>query len=166
MTIQNLIDWFSNHEYAILGYYVSLLLLAILLTLIVKESNFKQLRYVMSVVVFGVTVPGILALLLTLYSLLIIRTSLLNVSVISYFVPIITMVAVLIILSRKVSMSKIPGFDKLSSLMLIIGICFGIIFVLQRTYFGVLFLGSFTHIIAVFVVLFIILRIAWARLKR
>lgn len=166
MTIQNLIDWFSENQYIVLGYFGAILVVSILVVLVANKKNIGSLKYVMSVLVYGVTVPGILAFILTLYSLLMLKTSLLNVSVVSYFVPVIAMVLTLFILSKKVHMRDIPGFNKLSSLMVMIGIAFSIVFVLQKTYFGVLFIGGFTQLIIVFAVLLVIIKIAWARLVK
>jgi len=61
---------------------------------------------------------------------------------------------------------QLPGFNRLSGLFIMIAIAFGIIFVLQRTYFGVLILGGFTQVLIVFAVLMIILRVAWSRLTK
>jgi len=164
MTIQNLIDWFDTNQNLTLIYFASMILLSLLVILIVNVNNAKSLKYVMSMIVFGVTIPGVLSVILILYALLMQRTNILEVGVVTYFVPIVAMIISLVILNRKVSMGEIPGFGKLSSLIVMIGIAFGIVFVLQKTYFGVLFIGGFTQLILVFAVLLIIIKFAWSRL--
>nr|WP_299215001.1 hypothetical protein [uncultured Allomuricauda sp.] len=166
MTIQELIDWFSGNEYGVLGYFLCILLLTLLITVIANQSNFRKLRYVMSGLVFAVTIPGILAVLLILYSILFLGASLLNVSIIAYFLPVITMILTLIILSRKVSMKDIPGFDKLSALMIIIGITFIIIFILQKSFFGVFFVGGFVQLLIAFLIVLLILKLSWSKLRK
>lgn len=166
MTIQQLIDWFNSNPYLVLIYFTVILALAIISVLIVTINNVNVIKYVMSAIIYGVTVPGILAVTLILYSLFIIKVNLLNVSFISYFVPIIFTIATLFVLNRKVKMSTIPGFSRLSALMIFILITFGIIFVLQRTYFGVLFIGGFSQLLIVFVIVFIVLKIAWSKLTK
>ncbi len=166
MTIQDLINWFNTYQYYVLGYFVAILILALFTTVTVNRNNISTIKYVMSALVYGVAVPGILAIFLVLYNILFLNTSILNISIVSYFLPIIAMVITLLILNRKVKMSQLPGFSKLSSLFIMISIAFAIIFVLQRTYFGVLILGGFTQVLLVFVVLMVILRIAWAKFTR
>lgn len=166
MTIQELIDWFSTNPYLVLGYFAAMLLLTLIAVSVVSQNNFKQVRYFMSMLIYGVTVPGILAIFLTLYALLFLGNSLLNVSIVIYFVPILTMVLTLVILNKKVAMKDIPGFGKLSALIIMIGIAFIIIFVLQKSYFGVFFNGGFTQLMLVFAILLVVLRFSWARLTK
>lgn len=163
MTIQDLIDWFNGNHYITLGYFAIIILLTVIVVSIINTNNAKALKYVMSAIVYAVTIPGVLAVILVLYALLMQRSNILNVGIVTYFVPIVAMVITLMILNKKVLMRNIPGFDKLSSLILMIGIAFGIIFILQKTYFGVLFIGGFTQLIMVFAVVLIILKVAWSR---
>ena len=166
MTIQDLINWFSSYQYLVLGYFVAILVLALLMNVIVKPNNISNIKYVMSALVYGVAVPGMLAIFLVLYNILFLNTSILQISIVAYFLPIVAMVATLIVLNQKVKMNQLPGFNRLSGLFIMIAIAFGIIFVLQRTYFGVLILGGFTQVLIVFAVLMIILRVAWSRLTK
>ena len=166
MTIQDLIDWFSQNQNFTLGYFAVILALSILTILTINQNNIKSLKYVLSAIVYAVTIPGVLAVLLMLYALLMQRTNILNVSVVTYFVPIIAMVITLVILNRKVKMRQIPGFDKLSSLIIMISIAFSIVFVLQKTYFGILFIGGISQLFIAFIILLLILKVAWSRLTK
>ena len=163
MSIQDLIDFFNNYQYYVLGYFIVILFFSLMANIIVSSKNINTLKYIMSILIYSVTIPGMLALFLLLYNILFLKTNILKVSIISYFAPIIAMIITIVILNQKVKMNRLPGFNKLSSLFVMISIAFGIIFVLQRSYFGVLILGSFTHLIIVFAVLMIILRFSWNR---
>ncbi len=166
MTTQDLIDWFGNNHIFAIAYFAVIIIVALLSNVLVNRTNISNLKYVMSVLVYGVTIPGVLAILLILYSILFLRASILNVNIVAHFLPIVSMIITLFILSRKVKMSQLPGFGKLSSLIILISIVFMLIFVLQRTYFGVIILGGFTQVLLVFAVLFIILKIAWSKLSK
>lgn len=166
MTTQDLINWFGINHFYVLGYFAVILVIAIISVLIVNQNNIKNVKYVMSALVYGVTIPGVLAVLLTLYNLLIIGASLLNVNIVAYFLPIAAMIITLLILNRKVKMTQLPGFSRLSSLIIMISIAFLVIFVLQRTYFGVLIFGGFTQVILVFAVLLVILKVSWAKFTK
>jgi len=59
MTIQDLINWFSSYQYLVLGYFVAILLLALLMNVIVKPNNISNIKYVMSALVYGVSITRI-----------------------------------------------------------------------------------------------------------
>ncbi|MBK6264934.1 hypothetical protein JKA74_07790 [Marivirga sp. S37H4] len=164
MTIQDLINFLSESQYIILAYFCILFIATLILSTTVNRNNFNRLKYVASVIVYGVCIPGILAAVLTFYMFFILSANLLELNVMIYFLPIIFMVLSLFILSKKIGMKAIPGFGKLSALMILIGTSFFIIFVLQRTYFGVVFLGGIIQLLIAFVCLFLILKYAWSRL--
>lgn len=166
MTLQDLIYWFGENQTGVLGYFGVLLVFTLILIAIVNNSNFDAVKYLLSAVVYAVTVPGILSAIILLYSLFILKADLLNVNVVVYFVPVIAMVLTLVIMNKKVPMRKIPGFDRLSGLMIMICVAFSIVFVLQKTYFGIFLFGGFTQLLVVFAVLLIIIRVAWARITK
>jgi hypothetical protein len=166
MTIQELINLLSDSPMPLFVYYGLITIVTILLVKLINENNVNSLKYVASALVYGVSVPGIFAILLTFYTLFMLKTSLLEVSILIYFLPIVIMAVVLFGLNKKLRMSLIPGFDKLSGLMIIIALAMLIMFILQRTYFGVLFFGGFFQLLIVFVVLFLVLKIAWTKLTK
>ncbi len=166
MTTQDLINLFSANQYYVLAYFVMILVLAAFVTFAVNRENIGNLKYLLSFLVYAVAIPGILAILLVLYQLLMLRTNVLNVSIIAYFVPIIAMICTLLLLNRKVKLEKLPGFQRLSGLVIIIAIAFIIIFILQRTYFGVLILGGLVQVLLVFGVLMLALRMAAKKLMK
>lgn len=166
MTIQEVIDWFNNNNYFVLAYFLSIIVVSLLVHFTLTQNNVKQLKYIMSVLIYTVTIPGILCVILLLYTLFFLNGNLLNVNLTSYFLPIISMVLTFIILNKKVHLKDIPGFGKISALMVITFVTFVVIFVLQRSHFGLFFIGGFTQLIGVFIVLFIILKLVWARLMK
>ena len=166
MTIQTLIDWLATHPYYILYYFSGILLIAIVIISTLGRSSIGTLKYLLSSLVFAVTIPGVLALLLILYHFLILRRSLLEVSILSYFFPVVAMALTLWILNRKVKMARLPGFTRLSSLIVIIFISFFILFILQRSYFGVFILGGFTQMLLVFGLIMVVMTVAWKRFTR
>lgn len=166
MTIQDIINSLSYSPLPIFIYYGVIALTTVALLNLIKESNVNNLKYVASAIVYGVCVPGIFSVLLIFYTLFLLNTSLLEVSMTIYFLPIVMMAFVLYGLNKKLKMRLIPGFDRLSGLMILIAITMLIIFVLQRTYFGVLFIGGFFQILVVFIILFLLLKMAWTKLTR
>lgn len=166
MSLQDLINWFGDNQTSILGYFAVLLILSLVLITITNDKNFNSIKYLLSAVIYAVTVPGILSAIIILYSLFILNANLLNVNVVVYFVPVIAMILTLVIINKKIPMRRIPGFDRLSGLMIMISVAFSIVFVLQKTYFGIFLFGGFTQLLVVFAVLLIVLKVAWSRITK
>ena len=167
MTVQDLINWFSDHPNLVLGYFITLIALSLIGSLFVNRQNFKPpINYIYGGLVYLVTIPGLLSLVLLLYSFFFLRTNLLQLDLISYFVPLIGMILTLVIIHKTVPMSSIPGFGRLSGLFIIIVITFVITYILQRMFFGVFFVGKFQYLIMFFLVLLIGLKIAWDKIVK
>ncbi len=163
MTIKSLISDVDTYQNYVIGYFIVLFLVALFTVLIVNQKNMGIIKYAMTTVVYGVTIPGMLAIYLLLYHILFLNTNILNINIVSYFVPILSLLIILVLLGRKVKMSELPGFARLSSLFVMISIAFGIIFVLHRSRFGVLIFSGFMPVLIAFFILMIIMRIAWNR---
>ncbi|MEW7280060.1 hypothetical protein ABW636_15810 [Aquimarina sp. 2201CG1-2-11] len=167
MTIQDFINWFGNNPNLVLSYFIVIIAISIVGLLFVNQNNFKSpITYFYATLIYAVTIPGLLAFVLLLYSFFFLKTNLLQLDMVTYFVPLIAMVATLVIINKTIPMSRIPGFDRLSGLFIIVIITFVITYVLQRMFFGVFFVGKFQYLIVLFFVLLIGLKIAWSRIVK
>ncbi|WP_438424232.1 hypothetical protein [Aquimarina macrocephali] len=165
MTIQDIINWFANNPNLILGYFAVIIAISLLGLMFVNQRNFRSpVNYFYGVLVYAVTIPGLLALIIVLYSFFFLKTNLLHVNVLAYFVPVVSMFVTLFIINKTVPMSRIPGFEKLSGLFIIVAITFIITYILQRMFFGVFFVGRFQYLLLFFLALLLILRIAWKKI--
>lgn len=165
MTVQEIINWFSNNSSVIINYYVALLVISLLGMLVLNKVNFKPpINYFYTVLVYGAVVPGLLSVVLILYGLFFAHQNLLEVNVMSYYLPVVAMVLLLFIVNKTVPLKKVPGFGKLSGLFVMIFIAFIVTYVLQRMVFGVFFIGSFSSLIILFLVLLFILKVAWDKI--
>ncbi|MDH7447726.1 hypothetical protein [Aquimarina sp. 2201CG14-23] len=167
MTVQDFINWFGDNPNVVLSYFVIIIAISLIGLLFVKQSNFKPpINYFYGILIYAVTIPGLLALILILYSFFFLRTNLLQVDLIAYFVPLIAMIITLIIINKTIPMAQIPGFGKLSGLFILVIITFVITYVLQRMFFGVFFVGRFQYLIVFFLALLFGLKIAWDRIVK
>jgi len=80
-----------------------------------------------------------------------------------YFLPIVSMIATVMIVTRNIPMRAVPGFDKLSSLVALLAVTFVVILLIQKMRIFTVFFGSFWHLAGLFLVLFVIMRIVWGR---
>jgi len=111
-------------------------------------------------------IPGMFSAVLTAYSLFFLRADLLRVNFLVYILPIISMIATLKIIKRKNSFDDIPGFDRIMGLMLMMGVSFVIAFLLHRTVVFIGFIGGLTGLLAVALAVFILLKIAAAKIAK
>lgn len=99
-------------------------------------------KYLYSVLVYLACVPGMFASVITAYTLFFSRENLLDASLLIYFLPVVSMVVSLIVIRKSVSFDEVPGFDRLSGLMTMVGCSFAIALVIQKTRIFVFFGGS------------------------
>ncbi len=165
MTLQELFNLIGENPIFVIVFFAGLPILSLLMTWITGEESYKSpWNYVYSALIYAVCIPGIFAVTLILYTMLFEGKSLLEVNLFVYFLPIISMIVSLLILSRKLHLENIPGFDKLSGLISMIVVTLMTILLIQKTRIWVVFYGSVWYLIALFAGLFIMFKIGFKRL--
>jgi hypothetical protein len=115
-------------------------------------------RYVYAVLVYAVCVPGVGAAVLTAYTLFFTGESLLDKDLLVYVLPILSMTATLVIIGKGASFDEIPGFDRLSGLMALVAVTFGLLLIVKKTFIGLFFGASIGVLLAVGAFLFALLK--------
>jgi len=122
------------------------------------EGGRAPWRNVYAVLVYGVCVPGILAATLTGYLLFFTRQSLMQVNLVVFVLPILSMCVSLALIRRRVAFDAVPGFDRLGGLMLVIALTFAIVLAIEKTRIWLFFGSSFATLLVIVAVLFALLR--------
>ena len=165
MTLQDLLDATSAYPWAIGAYFVLPPAFAFLAGYTEESAGRLTARdYALSVLIYMVAIPGIVSLVLVGYQLFFIRGNLLEVNLLLYFLPIVSMVATFVLIRRCASFDRLPGFDRLSGLMMLIGLSFLVVLVLYRTRFLVGFFGSLESLLVIGVVVFLAFQYAARKL--
>ena len=99
-------------------------------------------KYFYSALVYVACVPGMFAGVLTAYALFMSHENLLDVSPLIYFLPVISMVVTLVLVRKNVAFAEVPGFDRLSGLMIMVGCSFAAALAIQKTNIWIFFGGS------------------------
>jgi len=120
--------------------------------------------YFYSVLVYMVCIPGIVACVLIAYTLFFTRGNLLQVNVLVYFMPVIAMIVTLALIKRKTPFKRLPGFDHLAGLMIVIGITFVVLLLIYKTRIFIGFFSSVFSLLLFGVFLFVLLKIGWKKL--
>jgi hypothetical protein len=166
MTIANFIEWVEAHPNPVFIYMIIIPAAAFIATMFFEDTaNRSPGKYLFSALIYLTCIPGVLAVVLTGYALLMQRTNILDVNILVYFLPIISMALTIAVINRVTKMRDVPGFRRLSGFMLMIGVSFVLVFMLQRMFFGVVFFGTLQSLLLLFVVIFVILKIGWERLS-
>ncbi len=165
MTLQQLFDSIAADPALVIFYFSIIPITALLANLANgEESAQSPWSYLYSTLIYLVCIPGIFAVTLCAYTFLFERQSFLNVNAIVYFLPIFSMLATLLIIRRKVDLDRIPGFDKLSGLLLMIAATFIVMLIIEKTRIIVFFYGSVASLGVLFLIIFGVFMFGWHKL--
>jgi hypothetical protein len=162
MTPREWIDWIAAQQLPVGIYLLALPVLALLLGFLHQRGigNESPWKYFYAVLVYAACIPGMFAATITLYLLLFLNANLLDVNALVTLAPIASMGATLAIAGRNVDFGPLPGFGRLSGLMITLGLTFGVLFALSRTRLWIVFGGSIFLLIAIAAFVFALLK--WA----
>ena len=167
MTVSEIIALISNNPKPFIAYYAIVLAIAIIAALYVNRDNFKKpFTYLFSVLIYAVSIPGIVSVMMVVYGFFFQRVNFLNVNILAYFVPIAVLMFVFVMFNKVIGLKNIPGFKRIIGLFLMIGFAFLISYILQRMFFGVIFFGKFQTLLIIFGVILLAIKIGWDRLVK
>lgn len=121
-------------------------------------------RYVYAVLVYLACIPGIFAVTLNVYLFLFERQSIWDMNLAVQVLPILTMVAALLLIRRKIPFDYIPGFGRLSGFLTLIAAVMGVLWLIDRTRLVAIAYIPFAYIAVGFVGLLVLIRFAWSRM--
>jgi len=161
MTLGELYTKIENFEIPIIIYSVAIVLIAVVLGFISNKGKNKisPWKYIYSVVIYAITVPGILQFIITGYLLFIEKKSLMDINLAVYIVPILSMVITLLIISKNANLRTIPGFDRLSGLMIMIGMSIILAIIISKTNIWLFFGGSMFMFFGLMIIIFILIKL-------
>lgn len=136
MTLREFFDYLGEHPLAIVGYFLLIPLIALLAGWMGRgEGHQSPWKYLYSLLVYAACIPGIFSVALSVYLFLFQRGgNILNTNLLTQVVPVVSMILTLSIVRRNVLFENVPGFGKLSSLMMTIGAVFTLMYLLDRTH--------------------------------
>ena len=119
----------------------------------------------LSIPVFVSVIPGTCCALAVAYLIFIAHVNILReLDLVLGVGPIVCMIATLIAISKIMPFDDIPGFDRLSGLIMTVAVSFVIILIVVKTRILIGFFASIKVLIALFFVLFLFLHIGISRL--
>ncbi|RAK00016.1 hypothetical protein LX87_01713 [Larkinella arboricola] len=166
MTLQDFFQSVSSNPALLTVLLLSIPALAFLVNLWSGEqaAEIWRWRFVYATLVYLACIPGIFAVTLNIYLFLFERQSIWQMNLITQVLPVITMVATLMLIKRKLPFAYIPGFGKLSGFMTLITAVIGILWFIDRTRIYAVTYIPFAYIAMGFVGVLLLIRFAWSKL--
>jgi hypothetical protein len=168
MSLEDLMKALSQGWPYLLIFFALLPLLAFVLGRMMKpqEKTKKGWRFTFSLFVYLVTIPGLLAAVMLAYHLVFLSSNILELDFFAYFLPIISMVVTLSLVHNAIPLIELPGFNRLSGLMMVLASLFVITLILERSSFRFWIFTSGTSFLIFFALLALAVRFGWGKVMK
>jgi len=159
MTLAEFFEMVGRNPSIVLFYFLALPLTAFLAGVLGRgEGHLSPWKYLYSTIIYLVSVPGIFAVTLNVYLHLFERRSIMDANLYTQVLPILLMLFTFWIVSKNVKIDQIPGFHKLSGLVMIIVAVLMIMWILEKTHIIAITFLPFQYVILIFLALFLAIR--------
>jgi hypothetical protein len=159
MTLQEFLGYLGAHPGAIASYFAGLPLFAWIIGAIDNDrGHVAPWNYLYSGIVYLSSVPGIFVLALNVYLFLFERRSIMDMDLIAQVLPVLSMILCLAIIRRNVDLAYVPGFEKLSGLLLLLTSVIALMWLADRTQVIAFVRMRFEAVVVVFLIIFIAMR--------
>jgi hypothetical protein len=167
MTLRDFFDAASAQPVYILFFFLMIPFTALLTGWLAKgEGEDSPWKYLYSALLYLVCVPGIFAISLGIYLFLFERRSIFNMNVLMEVLPVLSMIGTMFIVRRNVDIDQVPGFDKLSGLVMMISAALAIMWFIDRTHIIIFSSMPIMYLLLIFIVLMVVIRFGWSRLVK
>ena len=115
-------------------------------------------KFLYTGIIYSTCIPGMLAAVLTGYTIFLSRENLMDQNVLVYVAPIIAMTVTLMIARKNVDFAAVPGFDRIWGLMTMIAMTFVIVLAISKTSIFLFFGGSIVMLLGLCAFVFALLK--------
>jgi hypothetical protein len=135
MTLGEFFNWTADHPSLLISFFIAVPVIAVLAGLFSKgEGHLSPWKYLYSTLIYLVAIPGIFAVTLSVYLFLFERRSIMDTNLVTQVLPILSMIATILIIKKNVSLDLVPGFDKISGLIIIIAALISLMWIIDKTH--------------------------------
>jgi len=165
MTLGEFFDWIGERPGLILTYFLLIPVIALLAGAFSKgEGHLSPWKYLYSALIYLVSIPGIFAVTLSVYMFLFERRSIMDTNMYTQVLPIFSMIVTILIIRKQVSLDQVPGFDKISGLIIIIATLMCIMWIIDKTHIYSITFMPFYVVILILLAGFFVIRLGLRRL--
>jgi len=164
MTLGEFFKLCGDNPVLLLGFFFLVPIIALLALFFSKgEGHLSPWKYLYSVLIYLVAIPGIFAVTLSIYLFLFERRSIMDTNLYTQVLPIVSMLATFILIRKQVDLDLVPGFGKLSGLITIIAVLMVLMWIIDKTHIYSITFMPFYAVILILVIGFLLI---WSGLKR
>ncbi|MEM9917213.1 MAG: hypothetical protein AAF990_03915 [Bacteroidota bacterium] len=165
MTLRQFIDQLGENPYYVIFFFLLIPLTALLAGIFGRnEGHISPWKYLYSLLIYLVSIPGIFAVTLSIYLFLFERRSIFDTDIYTQVLPILSMIITLLLIRRNVDLDLIPGFGKLSGLVIMIAAVLILMWMVDRTRIFVFSYMPFQQVLLIFGGLLLVAWFGWNRL--
>ena len=166
MTFRELFDYAAAQPGVVALFLLSVPALAFLLNRWAGTTapEIWRWRYLYAGLVYAACIPGMFAVTLAVYLFLFERQSVWAMNLVVQVLPVLTMIATLMLVKRKLPFQYIPGFGRLSGFLTLIAALIGVLWFVDRLRLVAVTYVPFGYVVVGFVVLLLGIRFAWSRI--
>ncbi len=167
MTLQDVLNLVGANPIYAVAYFLLLPLTAWLAGAMSKdEGNLPPWNYLYAVLIYAVCIPGIFALTLNVYLFLFERRSIFQADIFAQILPIFSMIATLLIIRKNADFDYIPGFERISGLVMMITASIALMWFLDRTHIFAFISMNFWQVFGIFALFMALIWGGWKRFLR
>ena len=165
MTLGEFFEWTSRHPTLLLVYFIGVPAIALLAGIFSKgEGHLSPWKYLYSILIYLVSLPGIFAVTLSIYFFLFERRSIMDTNLFTQVLPVLSMAATILIIRKNVDLDLVPGFDKISGLILVIATLMCLMWIIDKTHIYSITFMPFYVVILILLAGFFVIRLGLKRL--
>jgi len=165
MTLEEFFNLLADNPRYIVAYFSLIPITALIGTVIGKgEEQEAVWKYFYSILIYLVAIPGIFAVTLSIYLFFFERRSIFQTDIFTQILPVLAMVATLLIIRRTVKLDSIPGFGKISGLIMMIGVTLITMWFLEKTRIYVFSYMPVQYVFFILIGLLIAFRLGWSKM--
>jgi hypothetical protein len=167
MTINDLFQYAIDHPLNVVFYFFLIPFAALLAGWMEREEgHLPPWNYLYSTLVYLVSVPAILAVAYTIYKWLFERGSIMDANIMLQLLPIASMLITFYIVKKQVRIESLPGFSRLSGLVIMISAALIFMWFIDRVHIVVFSHMPIQYLLIIFLVLLVVIRFGWSRVAK
>jgi hypothetical protein len=167
MTLRALFEFWGDHPHFLVVYFSVLPLIAWLTGLLFWFSGSEGwIRLLYAALVYLACVPGVMSLAFSIYLFAFERSSVMDADLLLQVMPVLSMFVTLFVIRRRISFDAIPGFERISGLIISISAVLILMFLMDRLRLFVWVNLSVSNFLILFVLLILGVRWGMKRLFR
>ena len=166
MSVNELLKRLDDYTGWAVCFFAALPMLAFIVSFLYRRTGRRAfIELMFSAITYLSAVPGVFACILIFYLLFFTRSNLLNVDIVFSFLPIISMGLVFGIIGKNANFDDLPGFGRLTGLMLLIAIASCVTLAIYKLRIFVGFFASIEALVGIAVTVFLLFKVGLARLS-